>query len=68
MLCFGVIKWVFQSTPSVKRETAKLHTNRSLIPCCLYSFDNIGLFIYPHKPKKEPSVHDRLYKTGANVL
>ena len=47
----------FQSTPSAWRETAKLHNNEASALHRKHNSDKIGLFIYPHKPKKEPFEH-----------
>ena len=48
---------IFQSTPSARRETAKLHNDKLKRLYQMHNFDKIGLFIYPHKPTKEPFDH-----------
>lgn len=56
-----MIHLIFQSTPSVWRETAKLYNVGINIFLSKYNSDKIGLFIYPHKPKKEPFDHNFLH-------
>ena len=51
----------FQSTPSVGRETAKLYNGGKKYIYPKYNSDKIGLFVYPHKPKKELLGHNFHY-------
>ncbi len=51
----------FQSTPSVGRETAKLYNGGKKYIYPEYNSDKIGLFVYPHKPKKELLGHNFHY-------